>query len=233
MISTVARLVSTRSTGRLAVVIDGRTGAGKTLFGHELGLALERLGRPAYRGSLDDFKRPWSERDRYDRLTGEGYYRNAYDLDRIRLRLIGPVHTDGRVTLCGIDPLTQIDHGEEITILEPDAVLVVDGVFAHRRELAHLWDVGIWLAVDPDVAFERGVARDAGHRRAHAFSEAPDVASLHRSRYAAADDIYLRETAVETIADIIVENTDLDAPVVHSRETGCCHIPGVSAVEPP
>ena len=72
-----ADTISQLSPRRLRIVIDGRTGAGKTSFGHELAAALRELGRSTLRASLDDFKHPWRDaRERgYDRVTGEGYYR--------------------------------------------------------------------------------------------------------------------------------------------------------------
>jgi uridine kinase len=81
LVEDVADTIGRLSPHRIRVAIDGRTGAGKTSFGHELGAALRRLGRSTLRASLDDFKHPWRDaRERgYDRVSGEGYYRNAYD----------------------------------------------------------------------------------------------------------------------------------------------------------
>lgn len=93
---------------RLRVAVDGRTAAGKTSFAHELAQAL--------RASLDDFKRPWRERHLYDRVSGEGYYRNAQDQDAVvdlLLRPAGPSGT-GHVVLCSIDPVTQRDHTDVV-----------------------------------------------------------------------------------------------------------------------
>src|SRR3954451_15428187 len=63
---------------RVRVAIDGFTAAGKTTLGHELAERLASTDRTVLRASLDDFKRPWSERQLYDRTSGEGYYRNAF-----------------------------------------------------------------------------------------------------------------------------------------------------------
>ncbi len=212
VVETLAEAVVARGSSRLAVVVDGRTGAGKTTFAHELGLALERAGRPVYRAGLDDFKRPWSERDRYDRASGEGFFHNAYDHGRIARDLAGPVRTHGLVTLCGIDPITQLDHGDRVTQMAPDGILVVDGVFALRAELVGLWDLRILLHVDRNVALRRGVARDTV--RGDAVPHDEDVEVLHESRYAAADDLYLRGTDVLAAADMVIDNTDLAVPVI-------------------
>jgi uridine kinase len=81
LIAHVAARVAAIAPERLRAAIDGLTCAGKTSFGHELAAALRKLGRPTARASLDDFKNPWREarEQGYDRLSGEGYYRNAYD----------------------------------------------------------------------------------------------------------------------------------------------------------
>src|SRR5882762_607491 len=105
-------MIDSLGGGRLRVAIDGFTAAGKTSLGHELARGLARRGRPVFRASLDDFKRPWSERHLYDRTSGEGYYRNAFDREaacRLLLDPSGPAG-DGVVALCSIDPLTQVDH---------------------------------------------------------------------------------------------------------------------------
>jgi uridine kinase len=97
------------------VGIDGRTAAGKTTLGHELASLLADAGRVVLRASLDDFKRPWAERHRYDRVSGQGYYRNAFDLDAIRELLLEPADPTGtgRVALCSIDPITQVDYSDD------------------------------------------------------------------------------------------------------------------------
>src|SRR4051794_16892424 len=79
MLDRVVEMIDALGNHRLRVAIDGFTAAGKTSLGHELARGLSQRGRPVFRASLDDFKRPWSERHLYDRMSGEGYYRNAFD----------------------------------------------------------------------------------------------------------------------------------------------------------
>ena len=104
---------------RLRVAIDGLTASGKTSLGHELAQRLARRGRPVLRASLDDFKRPWSERHLYDRISGEGYCRNAFDRDAAYRLLLEPSAptADGVVSLCSIDPITQVDHSAIETVM--------------------------------------------------------------------------------------------------------------------
>ena len=92
LVAKVADVVAGLSTGRLRIAIDGLTGAGKTSFGHELAAALRDLGRATMRASMDDFKYPWrhAREHGYDRVSGEGYYRNAYDFGSARDLLLRP-----------------------------------------------------------------------------------------------------------------------------------------------
>jgi uridine kinase len=148
--------------GRLRVGIDGRTAAGKTSFGHEVAAALRGLGRPTMRASMDDFKHPWRHARElgYDRVTGEGYYRNAYDFASARNLLPGPAGPGGtgEVVLCAHDPLTGEDHRDTKISAPAGTVLIADSAFAFRPEYNDCWEYRIWLDVDAETALRRGIA---------------------------------------------------------------------------
>ncbi len=159
--------------------------------------------------SLDDFKRPWREATQYDRVSGEGYYRNAFDLEAARRLLLDPAAptADGVVALCSIDPVTQIAHAAVTTMMPTNGVLIVDGVFALRPALNGCWDLRLWLEIDPELSVRRGTQRDAEREGSAGAAEA-----LHRGRYLAAELLYMEEVDPRTEADVIVENTDFDRP---------------------
>lgn len=195
---------------RLRVAVDGRTAAGKTSFAHELAQSLRAVGRPTLRASLDDFKRPWRDRHLNDRVSGEGYYRNAQDQDAVvdlLLRPAGP-RGSGKVVLCSIDPLTQRDHTDLVVDATDNAVLVVDGVFALRAAYLPFWGLSVWLDVNEEESLARGVGRDRAR-------EGDDAAvRLHRDRYAASERYYIAEVDPMERADVVVDNTVLAAPRV-------------------
>lgn len=195
-----AQNICTRSAERIRVAIDGYTAAGKTTFGHELAAEIRRLGRPTARASLDDFKHPWrhSFEHRYDRLTGDGYYRNAYDIAAARDLLLTPAGPKGTglVALCGHDPLTGTDHRGVLVQLPLDTVLIVDSAFAFRPEYNDLWDYRIWLEVDPELALRRGIERDTAEEGRE------EATKLHRDRYHVAEALYLHEVPAPDLADI-------------------------------
>jgi uridine kinase len=210
LIADVADAIDRRSARRLRVAVDGRTGAGKTSFGHELATALRRLGRPTLRASLDDFKHPWRDaRERgYDRVSGEGYYSNAYDFRSAVDLLLVPAGPDGsgEVVLCAHDPLTGVDHRASVVAAPSDAVLIVDSVFALRPEYNAYWDVRIWLEVEPEAAVERGIRRDLD---AEGIEEATRV---RRDRYGPAEELYIAEVRPTSEADLIIDNNDYARP---------------------
>ena len=194
---------------RVRIAIDGRTAAGKTSLGHELAQRVADAGRVAYRASLDDFKRPWSEAHLYDRVSGEGYYGNAFDLGAVRRLLLDPAGPDGSgwVALCSIDPLTQLDHSSVLVAMPRNGVLIVDGVFAFRPPLNECWDLRIWVQLDPELSLRRGIARDSAMEGGAQHAEA-----LHRHRYGAAEAIYVEEVDPMSLADIVIDNSDFAAP---------------------
>jgi uridine kinase len=199
LISQLAEAITSRGPGRLRVAVDGRTAAGKTSFGHELAGAIAARSRPVLRASLDDFKRPWRDRHLYDRESGEGYYRNAFDYERVRTLLLAPFER-GACALCAIDPRTQIDHADELTEAGPSAILLVDGVFAFRPELNRWWDYRVWLEISPQLSVSRGLARDGGD------------GSVLTERYLVSENIYLAEENPVLRADAVIDNSDLRAP---------------------
>ncbi|MGH3155016.1 MAG: uridine kinase [Streptosporangiaceae bacterium] len=210
LIAAVADRVAGLGQGRLRVAIDGPTGAGKTSFGHELAAALRDLGRATMRASMDDFKYPWrhAREHGYDRVSGEGYYRNAYDFRSARDLLLGPAGSSGsgEVVLCGHDPLTGADHRDEKISAPEGAILIVDSVFAFRPEYNDCWEYRIWLDVAPEIALRRGIARDC------ATEGIEEATRVHRGRYHAAEMIYLAEVHPKAMADLIIDNRDFAHP---------------------
>jgi len=211
VLNEIAGRISALGDRRVRGGVDGFTAAGKTSLGHELADVLADQGRVVLRASLDDFKRPWREAHLYDRVSGEGYYRNAFDIEAARRLLLGPAAGDrsGRVALCSIDPITQIDHSHELAQLPDSGVLIVDGVFAFRPELNDCWDLRIWVHIATELSVRRGTARDAEREGGSLEAEA-----LHRDRYLAAESLYVEEVDPVAVADIVVDNTAFDHPVV-------------------
>lgn len=218
LIDDLAASIAQLSPARLRIAVDGYTAAGKTSLAHELAAALRRRGRPTLRASMDDFKHPWRDaRERgYDRTSGEGYYRNAYDFTSAQELLLRPMAPEGSgvVTLCAHDPLTGVDHRLSTVQAPNNAVLIVDTVFAFRPEYSEHWDYRIWLDIDQDLSLLRGVTRD------EAIEGHDEAARVHRDRYHVAEAIYIAEVDPMAKADVIIDNTDFAHPRAWAAREG-------------
>jgi uridine kinase len=84
-----------------------------------------------------------------------------------------------------------------------DAVVVVDGVFLLRPELDVEWDLTVHLQVPDEEVLRRALVRDG-----------PDAAPRYRSRYLPAQRLYEAECRPADRADVLLDNTDPQAPVV-------------------
>jgi uridine kinase len=222
LINRVAFDVTSLSPHRLRVAIDGLTGAGKTSFGHELAASVRALERTTLRASMDDFKRPWrhAREHGYDRVTGEGYYRNAYDFEAARDLLLDPAGDggSGQVVLCAWDPLTGQDHREKVVSAPPDSMLIVDSVFACRPEYDRFWDYRIWLEVDPELSRLRGIRRDTD------MEGVEEATRVRRERYQPAEMIYLAEVNPRSFVNLVIDNSDFRNPrVLSTRPISSTH----------
>jgi uridine kinase len=89
-------------------------------------------------------------------------------------------------------------------IVAARGTLIVDGVFLLHPELRDLWDLTVFLAVDRELARERGIERDA--------SWMENARERYATRYVPGETRYLEEVDPESVADVVVENTDFDRP---------------------
>jgi uridine kinase len=98
------------------------------------------------------------------------------------------------------------DHDRFRTALPSGAAITIaDGVFLQRRELVDLWTLVIFLEVPFDTAARRLADRDG----LPADPEHPRM-----RRYTDAQRRYLTEFAPRERADVLIDNTDLAAPVI-------------------
>src|SRR6185436_20240609 len=169
-----AAVLALPSSGIARVGIDGVDGAGKTTFADELHDVLRPSGRPVIRAGVDGFHHPRPIRYRRGRTSPEGFYRDSYDyatLDRVLLGPLGPGGTGRyRRAVFDVDADLVVEAPEERAA--PGSILLFDGIFLHRPELASRWDLSIFLRVE--------WARN--HRLRGPVPEDPDDPRHHRYR---------------------------------------------------
>lgn len=185
------------------VAIDGIDGAGKTTFADELATVLSDRGRVVIRASVDGFHHTREIRYRRGRASPVGYYLDSFDYDRLRQVLLDPLSPggSGRYVTAVHDVATDETVEPEPRQAIDGSVLVFDGIFVHRPELAGYWDCSVFLTVDRRVALERMRYRDG--------SLDP---SVEEGRYAEGQRLYLESCRPEELATIVVDNNVLDEP---------------------
>lgn len=187
-------LASQHRGARTMVAVDGVDGAGKASFADAWAGVLRERGVAVVRASVDDFQHPRERRYARGRDSAEGYYRDAVDVEALRSELIVPFRSgEARVATGVFDYRTDVPARVEVDVPER-AVLLVDGVFLHRPELARVWHRSLWLEVPGDVAAARLLARDGEG------SLAP--------RYRGGQAIYRRDAHPHRAATIVIDNAD-------------------------
>ncbi len=189
--------------GRVLIGVDGRDGAGKTVFADTFAASFAEAGLAVVRASLDDFHRPRVERHARGRRSPEGHYRESYDYETFRRLLIDPFRSGLGFCTRGFDLVldTPVEAVEQLA--PADAYLIVDGLFVHRPELRGLWHWSIWLDAPAALSFARMAERDGTD---------PDPAAETNLRYRDGWEIYLRDHEPRAAASVLIDNSDPQAP---------------------
>ena len=195
--------------------IDGVDGAGKTTLADELVVPLARTGRQTIRASVDGFHNPKEFRYRRGVDSPDGYYLDTFDYAALRSQLLEPLSPGGtrRYRRAVFDHRTDraVDAGEETAA--SDAILLVDGVFLQRSELADVWDICIWVDAPFDVTVPRAVSRDRARG-----DVSTDLETKYERRYVRGQLMYIERCDPTRRADIIVYNEDVSRPRLAFRD---------------
>jgi uridine kinase len=194
----------------LRVAVDGVDGVGKTTFADNLGSAVERIGRPVIRSSVDGFHNPREFRYRRDRTSPEGFYLDSYDYAALRAHLLDPLGPGGSGVYCPavFDHVTDSPVPAQTHLATAGSVLILDGLFLHRQELRDFWDFSIFLDAPFEVTIPRGAARGLG------WGGSPDPTAPSNRRYVEGQRLYLRENEPQARANVVIDYSDLAAPVI-------------------
>jgi len=204
-------VVAIRRAHPVRVAIDGVDTAGKTTLADELAPLVEARGRPAVRASVDGFHRPRAERYRRGDDSPEGYYHDSYDNAARRAALLAPLGPGGdrRYRTATFDHRADAPAAAPIKAAAPDAILLFDGIFLLRPELAGDWDCRIFVDVALDEVIRRALVRDRA-----LFGSEEVVRARYERRYLPAQRAYLMHARPLQQADIVLENTRVEWPVI-------------------
>lgn len=195
-------------TAPFVVGITGVDTAGKTRFTQALGAFIAAQDRAVETIQLDDFHHP-----RHVRRSGpdeiENYYQNTFDLERLQALLLRPIREQHRVSTINMvldletDQYTQARRYN----VEPGTLVLLEGVFLMRPELAPYIDYMVYLDITPEQVLQRADVRDRPRFGA-------EIIERYRSKYLPAQMRYLAIYPPEEHANLIVDNTDWAHPVI-------------------
>jgi uridine kinase len=197
-------LLGRLGAGRRLVAIDGVDGSGKTSFASLLVSHIQQR-RPVVLIHTDAFLNPASVRHARGRTSPEGYWMDSYDYPALREWVLGPLGPGGTGWYC--PAVYDLEAERSLTVepefAPPDAVIVVEGLFLHREELAPVWDASAFLDVPFTVSAARMAVRDGSH---------PDPEHPTMRRYVGGQRLYFAAARPWERATYVVDNTDHAMP---------------------
>jgi uridine kinase len=195
----------------IRVAIDGPDTAGKTTLADELAGELARRCREVVRASIDGFHRARPERHLQGRDSALGYYEDSFNYRQLARVLLDPLGPGGsRLYRSRVfDYRRDLADAAPLLTAAEDAILLFDGVFLLRPELAALWDLKIFLSVTSEEIIRRARIRDA-----ELFGSADEAEAQYRVRYLPAQVHYSATALPHEAADIVIANDDPQQPVL-------------------
>jgi phosphoglycolate phosphatase-like HAD superfamily hydrolase/uridine kinase len=183
--------------------ISGIDGAGKSTFAGSLEAFLNSKSYPTQAIHLDDFHNPqairYSGEDQAD-----NYYNKSFNVNLIVEKLLKPIreksHLAANLTVLNLDT-DKYDTARKYAI-DQDTIVIFEGVFLFRKEMAPYIDYKIFL----DIPFEESKIR-AIQRDPQAIVTKYDV------KYLPAQVKYLKAYPPLRTADMIIDNTIWEYPL--------------------
>jgi uridine kinase len=191
----------------VCIGLDGIDAAGKTTLADALAETLRSTGRQVLRASIDSFHHPRDVRYRQGADSPAGYYTDSFDLDALRRVLLDPLRQGKPIRTACFDHRRDIPVDSAPFTPASDAILLFDGIFLQRPELAGAWDWTIFV----QVSFETSLAR-AVHRDRDLIGSEQAVRRRYETRYIPAQQAYLRAHRPAERANLVVINDRPETP---------------------
>ena len=205
------RITQIEWTHPVRVAIDGVDAAGKTTLAEELVPYLESMHRPVIRASIDGFHNPASVRYARGKLSPQGYYLDSFNYNALLKFLLDPLGPAGTLKYAPqvFDYRADREIHHQLISAAPNAVLLFDGVFLLRPELAGHWDFSLFVDATFEVTLERARERDL-----NLFGSDDDVLRQYEQRYIPGQKMYFVECQPKGRASVIIDNNDPNNPVI-------------------
>jgi uridine kinase len=190
--------------------ISGIDCSGKTVFTAALEKYLNLKQYPTQLINLDDFHNPKAIRYAGDDQA-ENYFNRSFDIETIIQKLLMPLREKGEysVILKLLDLQTDSHDITKKYSFNRHTIVLFEGVFLFRQELAPYIDYKIFLDIPLELSKERAKARDS-----------EEVNNKYDTKYLPAQRKYLREYPPRKVADMVIDNANREYPVIkHYRRS--------------
>ena len=178
-----------KKDARFFVAIDGGTGAGKSTLAKEI---RNRLGGVAILRT-DHFFRPLNEYP-VASLPPEELYEHYFPWERMRDEALIPIRRGETARHQRYD--WSADRLLDWITVEPEEIVLVEGVYSSRPELREMLDVAIFIDAPRD------------ERRRRVLARAPNSSSDWMTPWMAAEDWYFDHIRPRDTADLILPSTE-------------------------
>jgi len=197
--------IKKKNAGRALVVgISGIDCSGKTNFARNFEKFLLHEGCKTQTIHLDDFHNP-----KQVRYAGESpiddYYNRSFNIREIIGRLLQPIHNGQNIS----EYITLLDiNSDSFSVnrkyeIDRSTIVIFEGVFLFRNELAEYMDYKVFLDIPFDESFNRAARRDGA-----------ELLRKYGSKYHPTQKRYLKEFPPDKTADIVVDNMDWNKPAI-------------------
>jgi len=186
--------------------INGIDGSGKTTFSEALKSYLKSKDLPTQLIQLDDFHNP-----RAIRYAGndqpDNYFNKSFNIDLVIEKLLMPIQKKKSLSLKlkTLDWRTDKYDNERKYDIKPNIIVIFEGVFIFRKELATYIDLKVFLDIPFKESKQRAIVRD------------PEAdLKKYDTKYLPAQAKYLKEYPPSKVADIVIDNTNYAYPTLKS-----------------
>jgi phosphoglycolate phosphatase len=192
----------------LVIGINGIDCSGKTTFADGLEKFLKNQGIRTQMIYLDDFHNPKAVRYAGSNQA-ENYFNNSFNINLLVENLLKPAREKGRVSadLTLLDVKTDKANVVKRYSITPDTVVITEGVFLFRNEVALYLDYKIYLDIPLVESKRRAATRDPAA-----------IVTKYNAKYLPAQEKYINEYAPAALADMVIDNTDWRHPKISSAK---------------
>lgn len=184
------------------VAIDGLSGAGKTTFVKKLDHELKNQKYQTFIFHTDNHI--VEKNSRY--LTGNEewyeYYYLQWDVNLLTSILFERLHQNCRMLNLPFYDKENDDHSIKPVMIEPESVVLIEGIFLQRKEWRNFFDFTIFIDCPRNVRFERVLKRD------QYIGDYEAIQSKYKRRYWPGEDYYVSTVSPKERANIVIQSVN-------------------------